>query len=231
MPLIPISKSIIIACDVDVSLFEQILNATHDIPEVGAYKIGASLALTSCGKLKSYRSSSGKPFIYDHQKAGTDPPRSAKLFARACRENLFDAVILFPFAGPDSLESYVVACKENGLEVIVGGRMTKPKFLASEGGFIDDNAPVKIYHLAAKLGVKNYVVPGNRPLDILFYKSIVKKIIKEDPVLFSPGFGIQGGSIYLASFVENSNIHFIVGESIYSKPDIRKAALEYVREL
>lgn len=233
MPLIPLSKSIIIACDVNLTLFERILNETSDIPEVGAYKISETLAMLegfkTISRLKS--KANNKPFIYDHKKAGNDPPRSAKNFAETCRLGDIDAVILFPFAGPDSEQAYIEACFNQNLEVIVGGRMTKNKFLACEGGYICDEAPVKIYLLAAKLGVQNYVVPGTLPLEILFYKGIVKNIIKQDPVLFSPGFGVQGGSISLLTLIEKDNFHFIIGESIYSKPDIRKAVLEYVGEL
>ena len=44
--VISIDRSIIPACDVTRERYEEIVRSTHDIPQVGAYKIGASLAIS-----------------------------------------------------------------------------------------------------------------------------------------------------------------------------------------
>src|SRR4051812_4749951 len=95
-------RSIIPACDVDFAQFERILRETANIPEIGAYKIGAALALSEGLRsvVKIARKYTQKPLIYDHQKAGTDIPDTGKQFASTIKSCGIDAVILFPFAGP-----------------------------------------------------------------------------------------------------------------------------------
>ena len=44
--IISVDRSIIPACDVDKSKYEEIVRETHDIPKIGGYKIGAALALS-----------------------------------------------------------------------------------------------------------------------------------------------------------------------------------------
>ena len=45
--IINIDRSIIPACDVDKDRYEEIIKETHDIPQIGAYKIGAALGLST----------------------------------------------------------------------------------------------------------------------------------------------------------------------------------------
>ncbi|MEM0475549.1 MAG: orotidine 5'-phosphate decarboxylase / HUMPS family protein [Candidatus Norongarragalinales archaeon] len=210
-------KSVIPACDVaTLEELEALVKAVDSVKGIGAYKIGFSLALPYGlpAVVKIIRKQSKKPIIYDHQKAGTDIPDTGAQFAAACASARVDAVILFPQAGPETLKAWVKHCAGEGLRVIVGGEMTHPAFLASDGGFLTDDAPRKIYELAASLGVTDFVVPGNKPGRVEEYRAFLEWLgIK--PVFYSPGFIAQGGVLSEAARVAGENWHAIVGRALY----------------
>ena len=233
MGIIKYERSIIPACDVtSLEDLKKLIEQTHDIKGIGGYKIGLVLGLTfGLPKVvKTIREFTDLPIIYDHQKAGTDIPDLGQKFAKLCKDAGLDAVILFPQAGPETEEAWIKACKEVGLEVLIGGEMTHPKYKKSEGGFISDEALDKIYLNAAKLGVKNFVVPGNRIERIKHYRSILKSIVKE-LTFFAPGFVAQGGEITEAAKAAGNFWHAIVGRGIYKAEDMRKAAKELTSKL
>lgn len=231
--IIKLNRSIIPACDVN-SLRElsTLVKKTSEVEGIGAYKIGFQLALKyGLGEVvKVVKMNSGKPVIYDHQKAATDIPDMGVRFAAVCKETDVDAVILFPLAGAETEKAWIKACREQGLGVIVGGEMTHKAFLEGDGGFISKEAPVDIYHIAADEGVRDFVVPGNKPERIEFYRHILegKKI---EPILYSPGLVAQGGRITDSGKEAGEKWHAIVGRAIYQASDIRKAAEEFTREL
>jgi orotidine-5'-phosphate decarboxylase len=71
------ARSVVPACDVDLDRFEHVVGETGDLPQVGAYKIGARLAI-SVGlptAVRTARRHTDKPLIYDHQKAGPTSPK------------------------------------------------------------------------------------------------------------------------------------------------------------
>lgn len=227
-----IDRSIIPACDVDKNKYEEIIRETHAIPQVGAYKISASLGL-SVGLpalVEIARRYTDKPLIYDHQKAGTDIPDTGKEFAVTMRNCGIDALIIFPLAGPATQTAWIQSAQKVGLPVITGGHMTHERFLASEGGYIDDAAIEKMFTTSAFHGVTDYVVPGNKP-------EVIKKIRalllanKIDPVFYAPGFISQGGSISDAASVAGPRWHAIVGRAIYEARDIQKAVQSLITHL
>jgi orotidine-5'-phosphate decarboxylase len=233
MRIIDYERSIIPACDVEnIEELKKLVELTHDVKGIGGYKIGFFLALNHGLPriVKTMRKFTDLPIIYDHQKAGTDIPEMGEKFAKVCKNAGVDAVILFPQAGPATEEAWIKACQEVNLEVLVGGEMTHPKFKSSEGGFIADEALDKIYINAAKLGVTNFVVPGNKVERIAHYKSILEPIV-EDLTFFSPGFVEQGGKITEAAKAAGKSWHAIVGRAIYQAKDIRKAAEEMASQL
>jgi orotidine-5'-phosphate decarboxylase len=232
MSLITRDHSIIPACDVPFSEFMALLDATADLDGIGAYKLGAALGL-SVGLptvVKAVRDKCAKPVIYDHQKAGTDIPDTAKFFMQTLFESGIDAVILFPHAGPATQRAWVSAGDEAGLEVIVGGLMTHDSYLASEGGYIRDDAPSAIYENASSSGVSNFVVPGNKPDAIRAIKDLVSKHCRT-PIFYAPGFVTQGGQITDAARAAGSRWHAIVGRAILEAPDMRDAALSLCSHL
>ena len=227
--IIPLQKSVIPACDVEeLDKFEEIVEATADLPGIGGFKIGFELGLGySAGEVvKAARKYTKKPIIYDHQKAGTDIPDTGRNFARVMKKSGVDAVILFPQAGPVTQTAWQGFALEAGLKVLVGGEMTHKGYKVSEGGYISDEALERMYLNGAARGISDFVVPGNRVDRIAHYKQMLEeKGVR--PVFYSPGFIAQGGSIGEAAKAAGECFgHAIVGRAIYAAKDIRKAAEE-----
>ncbi len=230
MPIIKLKKSIIPSCDVDsLEKLRKLVKATCYVNGVGAYKIGFELVIPFGMKavVKTIRKFTKLPIIYDHQKAGTDIPEMGSKFVKACK--LVDAVIIFPQAGPETEVAWIKAAQQARMDIIVGGEMTHQAYLKEAGGFIDDNAPGRMYEIAAGMGVKDFVIPGNKPTSALQYVDLIRNKIK-NPVFYSPGLIAQGGSISdLAKKLDSW--HAIIGRAIYEAKDMKKAAEEFVKNL
>jgi len=230
MPIINLKKSIIPSCDVEsLEKLDKLVKSTCNVKGVGAYKIGFELVIPFGMEkvVKAIRKHTKLPIIYDHQKAGTDIPDMGFKFMDACKGA--DAVILFPQAGPETEAAWIKAARQAKMNVIIGGEMTHKGYLKNENGFIDDNAPKRMYKIAASLGVTDFVVPGNKPDKCLEYNNLIKKKIK-NPVYYSPGLITQGGSISeLAKKLDSW--HAIVGRAIYEADDMKKAAEEFAQSL
>jgi orotate phosphoribosyltransferase len=226
-------KGIIPACDVSLNKFEELVRVTADIDSVVAYKIPAISGRKGWETWISIaRKYTQKPLIYDHQKASTDIPDTGKDFMAEVKAAGFDAVILFPESGPSTQWEWVHSAFEQDLEVLAGGEMTHPRLKASEGGYINDDALIRMYILAAKAGVNNFVVPGNKPDRIELYKSEIEKAVPGImPAFYSPGLVAQSGKISEATKVAGNRWYGIVGRGIYAAPDMREAALEHVSQL
>ena len=230
MPIIKLKKSIIPSCDVNsLEKLGILVKATCNVKGIGAYKIGFELVIPFGIEkvVKAIRKHTKLPIIYDHQKAGTDIPDMGLKFMNACKGA--DAVILFPQAGPETEAAWIKAAQQAKMNVIIGGEMTHKGYLKNENGFIDDNAPKRMYEIAASLGVTDFVVPGNRPDKCSEYNELIKKKVS-NPVYYSPGLITQGGSISeLAKKLESW--HAIVGRAIYEADDMKKAAEEFSKSL
>ena len=247
MPIIKLKKSVIPSCDVgSLEKLSELVKSTCSVKGVGAYKIGFELVIPfGMEKVaKTIRKHTKLPIIYDHQKAGTDIPEMGGKFMKACK--LVDAVILFPQAGPETEAAWIKAAQQAKMNVIVGGEMTHQAYLKEAGGFIDDNAPKRMYEIAASMGVADFVIPGNKPEKAMEYANLIKNKIKSyrnkvsgelknkkflsNPVFYSPGLIMQGGSIGgLAKQLDSW--HAIVGRAIYEAKDMKKAAEEMAKEL
>lgn len=232
-PLIPIPRSIIPACDVpDLGTFQHVIEETYDVPGIGGYKVGFELSNQFGLKevVKIVREYTDLPIIYDHQKAGNDIPDTGANFARSIAG--VDAAILFPFTSPKTQEAWTKACQDAGITVLIGGHMTHAEFLESEGGYIADSAPRRIYEQAAQNGVKDFVVPGNKTEFVRQYRELLENILGEDNfTLYAPGFVAQNGSISETGQVAGKSWHAIVGRGITSAPSIRKAAISLTAQL
>ncbi|RJQ19915.1 hypothetical protein C4580_04490 [Candidatus Woesearchaeota archaeon] len=226
-------RSIIPACDLeDIGDFENLVRETADIDGIGGYKLGFELGLTyGLPRLAEVaRKHTAKPLIYDHQKAGTDIPDTGKNFARVCKKAGIDTVIFFPQAGPETERAWIFHALDHGLHVIVGGRMTHPAYAVSEGGFITDDGAMEMYRIAARAGVNNFVVPGNKP-DVI---SAVKTTVESegvDPVFYAPGFVAQGGAISDAAKAAGKRFHGIVGRGLLKDKAYRENAIEYTSQI
>ncbi len=231
MSLIKYNKSIIPACDVsNLNKLSELIKQTCEVKGIGAYKIGFELIIKYGAKevLEVIRNHTDLPVIYDHQKAATDIPDTGEKFVKSCKD--MDAVIMFPQAGPKTEKEWIKAAQKHNLKVIIGGEMTHPEYLESDGGFIKADAPRRIYQIAADLGVNNFVVPGNKPEKIKYYQRILEeKGVK--PKFYSPGLINQGGTISEGAKASGSNWHAIIGRGIYQKENMKKAAKELVNTI
>ncbi len=224
-------KSIIPSCDFsDIEKLKHLVSETCSIEGIGAYKIGFEIVMKNSlqNVIGAIRDETDLPIIYDHQKAATDIPAMGKNFIRASKG--VNAVIFFPFAGIETETAWINAATEEDMPVIVGGEMTHKGFLFNEGGFIDNNAPKRIYEKAAELGVKDFVLPGNKPDKIIYYRGIIEQKCRK-PVYYSPGFLEQGGSISESAKAAGERWHAIIGRGIYQQKDMGKAAKEIVKNL
>ncbi|MCH8329640.1 MAG: orotidine 5'-phosphate decarboxylase [Nanoarchaeota archaeon] len=231
MQIIKLNKSIIPSCDVsDLEKLKNLVKETCSVEGIGAYKIGLELCIPFGIRkvIDTIRKYTNLPIIYDHQKAATDIPDLGEKFAKAVKG--VNAVILFPFTGPETEKAWIKACKKAKLGIIVGGEMTHKAFLETEGGFISDKESLKIYEIAAKEKIKDYVVPGNKPEKIKLYKAFLEaRGIK--PIFYSPGLITQGGDIAEGAKAAGENWHAIIGRALYNAKDVNKAAKELVKNL
>ncbi|MBI4089147.1 MAG: hypothetical protein HY424_00385 [Candidatus Levybacteria bacterium] len=233
--LIDLSRSVIPACDVsDLDSLEKIVKETCGVPGIGAYKVGLSLA-NPYGLIevaKRVTAHTNLPIIYDHQKAGNDKPEMGPEFARGIRKSGVKAAILFPFSSPVTEEEWIKACQGEGLTVLVGGHMTHKKFLESEGGFIANLAPTRIYTIAAENGVRDFVVPGNKVEFVNAYRQLLERVLGlGNFTLYAPGFIKQGGDIAETGQVAGDNWHAIVGDAIYKAQDMKAVALQLTAQI
>ncbi len=231
MAHIKLKKSIIPSCDVpSLKLLDKLVKETCKVKGVSAYKIGFELVIPFGIKevIKTIRKRTKLPIIYDHQKGGTDIPEMGDKFMKAIKG--VDSVILFPMAGPVTEEKWIKAAFKARLHVIVGGEMTHKAYMERAGGFILNMAPKQMFRIAANLGVRDFVVPGNKPFMIKEYARFLDSFgIK--PVFYSPGLIAQGGSLSEGAKAAGDNWHAIVGRAIYNSKNMKKAAEKLVEAL
>lgn len=201
----------------DLDAAVRLVSRTAGRDSVYGFKLGFALGLGHGlpETVRRIREHTDKPLIYDHQKAATDIPATGALFGDVMKTAGINEVILFPHTGPRTLESWTKAMQERDLKVIVGGVMTHPAYLASEGGFIADDAGAEIYRLAAKLGVGAFVTPLTKP-------EVVARLAEEVPFtaeqeFYSPGFGAQGGAP--EQFPALKRHYVIVGRALFRAKD------------
>jgi orotidine-5'-phosphate decarboxylase len=234
--IIGTDRSIIPACDVTFDLYQRIVKETADVEKVGGYKVGVSfLDVGLKSVVDTARRFTDKPFMDSMVRAG------------------INAIILFPQAGPITEYEWIMAAQESELGVIVGGEMTHPRYMQGDysngkgknysqifremgiereiTGFIREFAPEDMYEIAARMGVTNFVVPGNKPDRILHYKELIKECGVLEPVFFSPGLVAQGGKIEEGAKAAGERFHAIVGRGIYEAPDFGQAAIELTSNL
>lgn len=233
--LIEEDRAVIVAADIetkgDTERLERLVKATCDVRGIRGYKVGAILTIDlSLGAIvTAIREYTDLPIIYDHQKGGTDIPQLGQKFAKVIAEAEADGVILFPFGGGATEREWIKSCQNEDLTVLVGGHMTQKEFLASEGGFIADEAPSKIYSMAAEMGVENFVVPGNKIEFVSNYRKLLQDHLGYGNfALWAPGFIAQGGEITEYALEAGPIWRAIVGSAIYKKTDDMKKAAEIV---
>ncbi len=223
--LIEAKRCVIVAAVEELSELEDLVEATHDVKGIEGYKIGFALVYNNGGPkvVETIRKYTDKPIIYDHQKAATDIPKLGVKFAKVVANSKVNAAIIFPFGGGATERAWIDALEEKGITILAGGHMTQPEFLYSEGGFIHDEAPEKMYTIAAEKDVINFVVPGNKLKFVKKYKELLEKLLgKGNFRLWAPGFVDQGGNV--TEFGRDAGDYWcaIVGSAIYLIKAVRE---------
>jgi orotidine-5'-phosphate decarboxylase len=201
-------------CDLDRAI--DLVSKVDRVEAVYGWKVGFMLGLSHGlpAVVSAIRRYSQKPIIYDHQKAATDIPDTGEAFARTLAKAGVNEGILFPQAGPETLEAWTKALQQAGLKVIVGGVMTDPRYLQSEGGWLADEGILSAYAHAAKLGVRAFVVPMTKPAIV---KDIAQRLGPGDWEFYSPGLGAQGGTVAGFEFLKRHLA--IVGRALLKADD------------
>lgn len=233
--IIEADRSVIIAADMKPDRFEYVIDETADVEGISAYKLGFVIGLSRIGlplAVEKIKARTNKKVIYDHQKGGTDIPDTGPAYAEALAEAGVDAGILFPLTGPLVEEAWIKALQDKGIGVIVGGEMTHKQYKYTEGGRIADAGMLEMYEQAANLGVRDFVVPGNRLDRVKYYRGYFNDKLGEGEFTFyAPGFVAQGGEISEAGQAAGENWHAIVGRGIIAAADVHVAAVEHTQQI
>jgi orotidine-5'-phosphate decarboxylase len=221
------SHGVIPACDVDsIDDLKRLVDQTGQIEGIVGYKLGLTGVLRAglAGAVRTIRQHTDRPILYDHQKAGPDIPDMAGKFVALCREAGVEALILFPLAGPTAVRSFVGQAMQHGLLPIVGAALPLPDYLASDGGFVADDAPERVFGRAAELGVDHFIVPASSAAAVRRYVTQLRALV-ERPRLVMPGIGSLGGTVGDAfTAAAGCPAYAIVGRAIYASPDPAEAA-------
>ncbi len=205
---------------------KRVVEYTTRIEGVVAYKVGltVTLPLGLPEAVRQLRTVTDLPLIYDHQKAGPDVPDMASKFAETCKEAGADGLILFPLAGPRSVDGFVGSALEHRLLPIVGGDLPLADYNESGGGYVIDDALTLIFKRAIAAGADHFVVPGNTPDKVAHHASWLVDAV-ETPQLFIPGIGALGGSIAdTFTAASGCRAYAVVGRAVYGADDPAEAA-------
>lgn len=219
-----------VTTDVGPNNLSRLFHEAARIPQVKGIKIGAkniadfggetvvSMASIALG-MRINNDSDRRLITVDGQKYGNDPETGV---VKTLHEA--DQIIIFPFAGDPTAELWMNAIgdlkkgpTQNPVEVLVGGAMTVPGFYRNEGGIFTPKDSDKIYRHAARVGVRKFVVPGNRLRLVRRFKKVIESEIgSESFELYSTGFGErQGGDVVkFARAVEGVTWHVFMGSEI-----------------
>jgi len=233
--IIPAERSIMLAADVQPSRSRILAQQIANVAGLSSVKVGFELGL-GLGLFDAVRvfkeADPELVVVYDHQKAGNDIPDTGVNFARTMKRGQVDAAILFPFTGWCVEERWIKELQDAQIGVIVGSEMTHDGFLYSEGGRIADDRLIDIFEQAVELGVRDFVVPGNKPNKVSNYREFFEEQLGEGGfTLYAPGFIAQGGEISEAGKAAGKNWHAIVGRGIFAAADVRLAATEYTQQI
>lgn len=235
--IIAAEKSLVMAMDVDGAWFYDLVTALELVESIGAVKFGflqLNTGLESCVELA--RETLGNiPILYEHQKIGSGVTDGDFKFAKTLKRAGVDAVIIYPFTGPTTQADWTKSLQDEGLGVLLGGVMTHEKFLVSEGGYVADEAVLRIYSLAIAQGVEHFVIPGNKLPWVIRIKQLLDDELGAGKyALYGNGFIRQGGDLASCMRIVGNKLHAIIGSAIYQHKnveDMRKAVLSFSNQL
>jgi orotidine-5'-phosphate decarboxylase len=224
------------AADVDPDEFASRMEAIGDAPGLVGVKIGFEIGL-GLGLREAtdiVRANSNARVQYDHQKAGNDIPDTSTNFVRAMTRAGVDSAILFPFAGPKTQTEWTRGLQAENINVFTGMEMTHPGFTETQGGSLSQAAMERIAALALELGINDFIVPGNKPDRVAFWRGCIEAVRGVGGfALASPGLISQGGEISEGGAEAGQFWTPIIGRGIHANPDLtpRQAVEFYTHQL
>ncbi len=232
--VVPAERSIIVASSLRPERFCELVNKIEVVTGLGGYEIGLKIAIgktlvKAVDAIRNIRS--GAVVIYNYQKAGINIVNNDINFAKKMAEADVDAAILFPFTDPQ-VEENIKELHDEGVEVIIGTEMTQPRKRHNEGDYTHQDALRRMFDQAVELGVRDFVVPGNRPDKVAESKAYLDEAVGEDWYsLFSTGFITQDGTITEAGQAAGYSWHNIIGQGITKVEDLYAAVIEYAQQI
>jgi orotidine-5'-phosphate decarboxylase len=171
--IITAPRSLVPAADMAPSAYPEFVERMAQVPGVYAVKIGLRIAMGPGGlaAATAVAHEQGLLAVYDHQQGGNDIPRTGDIFAEAMAENKVDAAILFPFTESDAVQkAWTMALQKREIGIIVGAEMTHQ---------MPTNPKRRkwrhVIELAMRLGVRDFVVPANKPHSVDSYDELIGK--------------------------------------------------------
>ena len=224
------NKGLIIAGDVSYMHNERLVEATHDIPEVVAFKLPQRAGRKGWETwVRGIREHTPKPILIDPQKWIPDPVKKVNRDnIRAFKEAGIDAAFIFPVINFENLEDILNTAKKIDFGIIVGGEMT---IKYKERKYILESIAAGVYYHAAELGVTDFAVPGTKPKSIKHYKNLIASAGIKNPTFYSAGFIAQGGKITEGVKAAGKRFHAIVGRGVYNAENMNETAKDLVSQL
>jgi orotidine-5'-phosphate decarboxylase len=255
MGFFSLKHGVIPACDVNTldELYE-LVDQTCDLDEIVAFKTGRRLEIKYGvpAIVETVEGLTDKPLIHDPQKEGNDVEVTEPEFINDYADAGVKSLIMFPFSSPRVQKACVDSCFKRDILPIGGFKLTQKLTLDNEEGMIADvgvksgeriderfdtetfrgyiaaDAPERAFKLYARLGVKNFIVPGNVPAEIKKLKTTLLQSGLSNPAFGMPGIGRQGGDIESAiREAEGCDSYPIIGSGIYGAKNIREVAKNY----
>ena len=207
------------AADVEPFEFANMMEQIGDSEGLVGVKIGFEVGLGVGLKeaTRIVRANSHARVQYDHQKAGNDIADTSVNFVRAMAYGNVDSAILFPFTGPKAQAAWTHGLQAEGINVFTGAEMTHEGFTENEGGSLSQEDMERIMDLALDLNVTDFIVPGNKPDRVRFWRERIEAVRGVGKyALASPGLISQGGDITEGGAAAGKLWTPIIGRSIHA---------------
>lgn len=224
------------AADVTPEQFPGLMEEIGDVDGLVGVKLGfeLGLGLSLPEAVNIVRGTSNARVQYDHQKAGNDIDATGANYARTMARAGVDSAILFPFTGPVAQEAWTQSLQSEGINVFTGMEMTHPGFTEAEGGSMSQAAMERIAYKALELGVDHFIVPGNKPERVRFWRERIEAVRGVGNfALASPGLVTQGGDITAGAAAAGKLWTPIMGSAIHANTAMspREAVAFYTNQV
>jgi len=223
-------KGLYVSLDVPEGNIRPLIANTSNIQGVSGYYLGAATALEMSLPLLvdninvAHSARKAPILIYDHQAAGVDVARNAKRLMHSIQTAGVHKVVVYPSSNPEIATAWIKEGQDHQLDVIVGKELTQEAPPT-------DSTYDEAFRLAASLGIREFMLPGNKPDRIAHYRTVIEEVLNEKSyTIYSSGFGDQGGTVEGFAQVagQRNGWQLVVGSDIFKSGDPRQRAEEYV---